>query len=415
MDDGSSGSWILISIILLVLIRLVNNLLKAGFFGLGSIAVIALAQKSVDSKSAIGNYLNNPIKLSISTQILDKLSLFALLLLGLELTPVPKPLHWVLAVAYLLIFDLFLPNVLSSFHAEVLLIRLFPMLRPLYALFYPLTIPLAKLSTFQKNRENDEDEDEDPEDIRAFIRAGTNEGIIGEKDHSMLHNLLNFNDTIVREIMTPRTDMVCADIATPKEDILELFKETKHSRLPIYRGDFDHIEGVLRFKDFVGLVNSVENLEDHLLQPLFVPEGRHISDLMTEMLKNRLQMAVVIDEYGGTSGLVTLEDLVEEIVGDIHEEHEEAEASDFVKLEDGSYLIHGRVLLEDFCEFFHIEIAEEDVDTVGGYIFFREGRILEEGSETQIGPVKVRVEKADERRIYQIRALVSGDVTTPTP
>jgi len=415
LDDGSGGGWIVISICVLVLIRFVNNLLKAGFFGLGSISVIALAQKSVDSKSAIGNYLNNPIKLSISAQIVDKLSLFVLLLLGLRLAPDPTLVHWVGAVIYLLLFDLFLPNVLAAFHAENLLIRLFPPLRPIYALFYPLTLPLAKLSNFQKARENGEDDDEDPEDIRAFIRAGTDEGIIEEKDHSMLHNLLNFNDTIVREIMTPRTDMICADIATPKDDILELFKETKHSRIPIYRGDFDHIEGVLRFKDFVGMVSSSEDFEDHLLQPLFVPEGRHIRDLMTEMLKNRLQMAVVIDEYGGTSGLVTLEDLVEEIVGDIHEEHEDAEPSDFVKLEDGSYLIHGRVLLEDFCEFFRIDISDEDVDTVGGYIFFREGRILEEGSETQIGPIKVRVEKADERRIYQIRAIVSDDVTSPTP
>lgn len=410
MDDGSSSTLMLLIMGILILIRAINNLVKAGFFGMGSIAVIALAQRAQDTDSSISNYLNNPMKLSISAQIVDKLSLFALIWIGLSLEPQPTLVHWGSFFAYLLIFDFVLPHVLAAFYAEGLLVKLFPVLRPIYALFYFMTFPLAMLVASQKQKELDEDEEEDSEDIRAFIRAGTDEGIIEEKEHSMLENLLSFNDTIVREIMTPRTDMVCADLDTPKEEILELFKRTKHSRLPLFQGDFDHIEGVLRFKDFVGLVSTEEPIEEHLLQPLFVPEGRHISDLLKDMLKNRLHMAVVIDEYGGTAGLITLEDMVEEIIGDIHEEHEEVTPADFTPQDNGDFLVDGRVLIEDFSEFFKMEIEEEDVDTVGGYIFNREGHIPEQGSETEIGQLKVRIERADARRIYQIRVLEGADL-----
>lgn len=413
MDDGSSNTWMLLIIGLIALVRLLNNLVKAGYFGMGSIAVIALAQKSRDSKNPLSNYLDNPMKLSISAQFLDKLGLFALVWCGWEWVHAPLVGHWFMFFGYLLVFDFMVPHVLAVFHSEAMVVRLFPLVRPFYTIFYPITLPFAMMAASQKQKEIEEDEEEDPEDIQAFIRAGTDEGIIEEKEHSMLKNLLVFNDTIVREIMTPRTDMVCLDVDMPKDEILEVFKRTKHSRLPVYRGDFDHVEGVLRFKDFVGLVNTQEHLEDHLLQPLFVPEGMNISDLMTDMLKNRLQMAVVIDEYGGTSGLVTLEDLVEEIVGDIHEEHEHAETSDIVPQDNGDVLVDGRVLLDDFAEFFKIDITAEDVDTIAGFIFNREGRILEQGSETEIGDKRIRIEHSDERRIYQIRVLAASKMKAP--
>lgn len=413
MDDGSSNGLWLLFILILVLIRTLNNLAKAGYFGMGSIAVIALAQKTQDAKSHLSNYLGNPMKLSISVQFLDKVTLFALVWCGLVFVQQPKTVHWLGFLGYLLLFDFLLPHVLAMFNAEVLLVRVFPLLRPLYTLFYPLTLPLTLLAASQKQKDTEEYEDEGPEDIQAFIRAGTDEGIIEEREHPMLKNLLVFNDTLVREIMTPRTEMVCADVDQSKEQILELFKRTKHSRLPVYKGDFDHIEGVLRFKDFVSIVNTKERVEDHLLQPLFVPEGRNISDLMADMLKNRLQMAVVIDEYGGTSGLITLEDLVEEIVGDILEEHEHPEENEIEPQENGDVLVDGRVLLEEFAEFFRVSIAADDVDTLGGYIFNREGRILEQGTETDLAGMRIRIEQSDDRRIYKIRVLAHQEETTP--
>ncbi len=233
--------------------------------------------------------------------------------------------------------------------------------------------------------------------------AGAEEGIIEEKEQPLIHNLLNFNDTVVREVMTPRTDMECLEITMSNEEINEVFRRTKYSRLPVYRGDIDRIEGVLRFKDFIEISNEGKSIEKSLTRVMFIPENKNISDLLEEMLTHRTQMVIVIDEYGGTAGLTTLEDLIEEIVGEIHDEHEEPDSDEIIELKNGSFLVDGKVLLEDFCEMFSIDVEVSDVDTIGGFIFNHEGRIPKEGSHCEIGGWSVEIARADDRRIYQVK------------
>ncbi len=171
----------------------------------------------------------------------------------------------------------------------------------------------------------------------------------------------------------------------------------------------DHIVGILRFKDLPELMNEDRDIKEGITNVLFVPEHKNISDQLQEMLKHRLQMAVVIDEFGGTAGLVTLEDLIEEIVGEIHDEHEAPESDLIVDMENGSFLVDGKVLLEEFCRLFSITVDNEDVDTVGGFIFNHEGHIPKEGDTCHIGELKVQIAKADERRIYKIMVTPEKD------
>jgi len=392
------------------LYRLVNSLFRAGYFQLGQIYRLSLAEKAGEN-SGLYDYLNDPLKLNLCAQLFDKLSLLGLIAaLYLQVTGGSWG-HLLAFFAYLALFDLLLPTAIATYIPEWLVTRLFPLVRVPYAMGLPFALLMCRM--VERRRANEQSAvDEDPEDVRAFLRAGTEEGIIEEKEKPLLHNLLNFNDTVVREVMTPRTDMVCVDHSLSIAEILDVFKTTKFSRLPIYNQNIDMIEGLLRYKDVIDLQGGDQDITPQIKQILFVPEQKNISDLLQEMLKKRLQMAVVIDEFGGTAGLITLEDLIEEIVGEIHDEHETPESDEIIPLQNGAYLVDGKVLLDDFAEMFSLDINEEDVDTIGGYIFNHKGHIPKVGETCDIGGRTVEVTKADERRVYQV-LVIPGAVGEP--
>lgn len=402
MDDvPNSGLWIAIVCVTL-LYRLLNNLLKAGYMALGRISLLSLAERAKDTHSRLQAYLEVPGRLSFALQLFDKVTLFILVWGLVTLHPAASWVHYLILALYLLFLDFLLPAWLGALKPEDMVLRLFPLLRWPFFLLTPISLIFGHMARFDRLRDNGA-EDEAPEDIKAFLRAGTEEGIIEEKETGLLHNLIAFNDTVVREVMTPRTDMECVEITQPVTEIEETFKTTKFSRLPVYRGDIDHIEGILRLKDLDELTKGHRPIENLLTEALFVPENKSISDQLQEMLKRRLQMAVVIDEFGGTAGLVTLEDLIEEIVGEIHDEHETPESDEVIAMDDGAYLVDGKVLLEDFCELFNVDLDDDDVDTIGGYIFNHEGQIPVTGDTFTYGALAVEIIKSDGRRIYQIR------------
>lgn len=398
MDDPFPSSLIIAAMVVLAIGRLLNNTLKAAYFSMSSIAVFALAEKVRAGDERLAAFLTEPSRMSICTQLFDKISL---LLMGVCLYVLHPDMTWVLAGAalvYLLVFDLALPNRLGPVSPENLVTKLFTLFRWPYTVLQPFTFVMTNGN---KRRWDDEDE-EDPEEVSAFLKAGAEEGIIEEKEELLLRNLLTFNDTIVREIMVPRTEMVCVEIGTTRTDFYDIFRRTKHSRLPVYKDDIDHIVGVLRLKDITGAEDTA-SINDILTDALFVPEKRLISDLLQDMLKRRLQMAIVIDEYGGTAGLITLEDLIEEIVGEIHEEHEPPEGEEITPLGDGLYEVDARMLLEDFCTFFNLpDVDEDDVDTVGGFIFNQEGRIPHVGHVVELNHLRIKILEADERRIFKL-------------
>lgn len=399
--DSVSPNLLIALLVLMVIFRLLNNLLKAGYFGLGQISIMSLAERSSAEQGALKSYLDDPIKLNIASQLFDKISL----LIAAALLLLVTPLSWTLVfsvLGYLILFDLLIPVTVAAYYPEPMVIKLFPILRPVYLLETPLVLLMARIAEHGRVTMEDEDEEEDPEDVKAFLRAGTEEGIIEEDEQDLLRKVLDFNDTVVREVMTPRTDMKCIEMETPMDQIRETFKETKYSRLPVYRDDLDHIEGFLRIKDFMEALDNKQDIKTYIKPMVFVPETKPISDLLQELMSRRTQMGVVLDEFGGTAGLITLEDLIEEIVGEIHDEHEEPTEDEITKQEDGSYLVDGRVLLEDFSETFKVDVESDDIDTIGGFIFNKEGHIPKEGATCRVGELEVEIAKADNRRIYKI-------------
>jgi putative hemolysin len=242
------------------------------------------------------------------------------------------------------------------------------------------------------------------EEVEAFIDVGTREGILEPEDRDLVWGVVDFGDTRVRSVMTPRVDIVAARVDEPLESLAERFVASSFSRLPLYRESIDQIVGVLHIRDLLaGLRRTPRPTAAELAQrPLLVPETKPLADLLKELKARRQQMAIVINEFGGTEGLVTVEDLIEEIVGEIEDEHDEGEPENRV-LDDGSLLLDGRAAIATLDEFFGWRPDSETSETVGGLVSGLLGYVPRAGETLVHEGLRFDVERADERRILGLR------------
>lgn len=244
------------------------------------------------------------------------------------------------------------------------------------------------------------------EEIQILIDEGEQEGVINEDEHAMIDAVLDLDDTRVREIQVPRTEMVAFEKGTPLEDVLSTIIEAGHSRIPVYDGDIDHVIGILYAKDLLkswGTDPGEVDLEGMVRKAYFIPESKSVSDLLKEFKKRRVHMAVAVDEYGGTSGLVTIEDILEEIVGDIQDEYDVEEEITFMEVEDGEFIFDARSNVDDVEEHLGISIEKGDYDTLGGFISHLLGHVPRKGEKCRYASLVMTVEEADARRVSRIR------------
>jgi CBS domain containing-hemolysin-like protein len=243
------------------------------------------------------------------------------------------------------------------------------------------------------------------EEIRNIIKTGEREGVIEEDEREMLQRTLRFNRTIVKEVMTPRLDMTAVPKSASVEEAIETCVQSGHERLPVYDGELDNVIGVVHINDLVrdgnyGDTDAIE-LGDVIEPTLHVPESKNVDELLTEMREQRLNMVIVIDEFGTTEGLVTMEDLVEEIVGEILEGGEE-EPIEFV--DDDTVVVRGEVNIDEVNESMEIELPEgEEFETIAGFIFNRAGRLVEQGEVIEYEGLEIRVERVENTRIMKAR------------
>jgi len=242
------------------------------------------------------------------------------------------------------------------------------------------------------------------EEIQEIITAGEEEGLINPEENAMIKSILHLRDTVVREIMVPRTDMACIDAAGTIHDARVKIIASGHSRLPVYDGTLDNIIGLAYAKDLLkywGMDNASVDLRKILRSPYYIPETKNLEELLQEFKRKRVHMAIVMDEYGGTSGLVTIEDLLEEIVGDIQDEYD-LEEEWLLQQPDGSIIVDARLPVEQLTEHLGIEVEREMFDTVGGLIIHLTGRIPRAGEEIDTHDIHLTVLDADERKISRV-------------
>src|SRR6059058_4453941 len=248
------------------------------------------------------------------------------------------------------------------------------------------------------------------EELITALHVSEEAGVIEEQEHQMIHGIIEIGDKTVREIMIPRTDIIAVDKEAGLRDIVKLFKQHRHTRMPVYEENIDHVLGLIHTKDlllFYTLSSSRKFDMDKVLRPIeFTPEQKKVDELLNEMRTKKVHMMIVVDEYGGTAGLVTLEDLLEEIVGEIRDEYDTAEQDQLQIINDHEVRVDAGFPLEELNERLRLGIEESgDYDSVGGYVHAMLGKIAEEGDSFQSGRARWVVEKVKGRRIETVRLI----------
>jgi magnesium and cobalt exporter, CNNM family len=288
---------------------------------------------------------------------------------------------------------------------EKIVTRLLPIVTAASWLLLPLAIPVRKI--FEAREKVEGTAPAPPateEEVQAYIDVGREEGILEKDEEKLLLSIVDFGDTRVREVMTPRTDIVWVDAAASFPVLADLFAQTKYSRIPVARGTIDRVVGIVHVKDTLASIRTGESpaIASLAREAYFVPETKKVSELLREFQRRHLWMAIVVDEYGGVSGLVTVEDLLEEIVGEISDEHED-EREAVTKAGENAWSVSGKQNVTTISELFGRGPEEEEFTTVGGYLVARLGHIPRNGETYREHDLLFTVEDADRRRVHRVR------------
>ena len=308
-----------------------------------------------------------------------------------------------------LIFGEVTPKTMASLKAEKISLSYAKIIYAIMIAFTPLIFILDFLSGgILRLLGVDPDKRDDSvteEDLRTIVEAGHEDGVLEPEEHKMINNVFDFGDHQAKDIMVPRVDMCFLKLDATYEDFTELYKEEKFTRIPVYEETRDNVIGIINVKDLI-LFNPEEqefHVSDYLRKAYYTYEFKNTSELMMEMRKNSISIAIVLDEYGATAGLVTLEDLLEEIVGDIRDEYDEAEAEEVLQLGENEYLVEGACKLDDLNDKIGLGIESEDYDSIGGIVIEALQHLPEEGEEvTTENGTRLIVEKIDKNRIEKV-------------
>jgi len=290
----------------------------------------------------------------------------------------------------------------------------------LIPLLVPLDLLMRRWPSWTEGNGDERTESELKEEVQAFVSMGEQEGILEKEEGELVRNVVDFGDTIVREIMTPRTEMIAVDRTARLAEVRKVFVQAKHSRIPVQDESMDRIIGVLYLKDLLPIWREEKDrsLEDLVRPGMFVPDTKKIADLLREMQRDQVPFAVVVDEYGGTAGLVTVEDIVEELVGEIQDEHEE-NREDLVEEGPGVWLVSGSLDLERAAELVGLQHEGADVETIGGLVTSLLGRVPDAGETVLTDGIYMDIVEADGRRVLKLRlrrqaATVAGPAGSNT-
>ena len=297
-------------------------------------------------------------------------------------------------------FAKLLPEVVAVWTIKLILLVHY-LLAPLIKGLIFITNPLVKLLGGNIKRDVLFDKDEE---IRFLVSEGVREGVLGKDQKEMIHGVLEFGDKVVRDIMIPRIDMECVDITLEKEKFIDLVVETGHSRVPVYQGNLDNIIGIIHVKDLLNAwrCNELIVIQDLIRPAYFIPETQKVNNLLRQMQKGRLHIAMVVDEYGVPSGLITMEDLVEQIVGDILDEYD-IEDLGVEPMGDGSVQIDGKMNIYEVNEKLKINLPSEDFNTVSGFVVDLLGRVPRKDEEIKYKDLKFTIVETNRRRIITLK------------
>ncbi len=413
-SDPSLHPWLLAAVLVVLIYRVAMAGLLEGFHALPSLQRRRMLEEESLQHPRLAALLGRPHAFGLGVLLWNQFLLVLLLGLVWPLRYTLPGGAWTtvgLTLVYIWAMDMALPTLMTAARPADWMERFFPFYAPVSGLMGVLVEPLARFVE-RKREAHDrarEDEDEDPsgDAVTALLEEGEAEGILEEEDRELIRNVVGFGDTVVREVMTPRTLLHGIDAAATYDEISLAFRENRHSRMPVFQGTADHIIGILLLKDFLQVQSGDQlDLAQLAKEPIFVPESKPIPELLRELQRVRMQMAIVVDEFGSVSGVVTLEDLLEEVFGEIREEHEDDGLAE--QVQDGALLLPGNFHVEDLQARLERGWDHEGYDTVAGLVMARLGRVPSPGDEILVEGARISVVRMEGARVLQVRVDPEG-------
>lgn len=412
---------ILLGLLILLSLDLFTIAFRSALLNASLARLLALRDEMEARVNRVVSLLHAPQDWQAASKLLQLLTRFlgASLLLALffpkDLTfPSMLMMLGILILAAVVVFWLECAlEVVIAHHPETWAMRLAPYVRPLTLVLSPLLVlPLA--FGRRKGEAQEPVSTVTEEELKSMVDAGHEGGVLEGDERKMIYSIFELGDTLVREIMLPRIYINALDVSTPLQEAVDALIKSGHSRMPVYQESVDNILGLLYAKDLLKVWRMGDQLASlrSLLRPAtFVPEAKKVDELLEEMQEGHVHMAMVVDEYGGIAGLVTLEDIFEEIVGEIKDEYDQSEEAPYIQVGEGEYVFQGKVDLRDFNEVMDSQLPTEETETLGGFIYEQVGRVPTSGETLQVGDINLTIEQVTGRRIRKVRAKKQPRVT----
>ncbi|MGO4889675.1 hemolysin family protein [Anaerobacillus sp. MEB173] len=313
-----------------------------------------------------------------------------------------------------LIFGEILPKSLAKQYAEKYLLAISTSLMTVMKVFFPITwlFVQLKVGVNKVTGSKHEEPSVTDEDVKALVEIGEEEGTFLTQEKELLHNAIEFDDILVKDILTPRPDVIAVSSTATIDDIKDIFIQEKYSRLPVYEGSIDNVVGVIYNRDFFAKYVQDSNFEvnEIIRKPHFVIGSLKISKLLKDLQKNKVHLAIVLDEYGGTEGIISIEDIIEEIVGEIWDEHDESEV--FIQeLSERKTRFDGKISVEEFCQFINVDLSESSSNTLGGWITELFGYLPKKGETITYENLLIKIEEVRNRRIQKVIIELDEETT----
>ncbi len=410
-------TWRLLALLVLLGVSGFFSGSETALLSLDKLRVRFLQQKERPNADKLAHLLDNPDRLLSGILVGNNLVNIAasVIATGLFVSYFGDQGEWLtilILTPVLLIFSEICPKTYAAQYPEKMSFLVLKPIRLIILILTPIILVVSSISNLLTSflRKKDAESLSVSEDeIKAMIEMGEESGVVAAEQRQMLHGIFDLSETRVRDIMIPRTEVTGIDLAASFQDVLSIARQTRHSRFPVFSESLDSIVGVIHSKDILDYVGQSEHfdLKELSRKPYYVPESKRIGVLLQSFRKKREHLAIVVDEYGGMEGIVTLEDVVEEIVGEIHDEYD-IEELDFRELGAGHYLIDAAMPLREVNRRFDLNLPEEHVTTLAGHLLQIMGRIPVEGDSCEEGNLLFRVRQMEDRRIEEVELVISA-------
>ena len=308
----------------------------------------------------------------------------------------------------ILVFGEISPKTISTLYSEAISLKyakiIYPFMTVMTPLIYVVHILSSNFLRFIHVNPNRKQDSITEDELRTIVDVSHEEGVIESEERKMINNVFDFGDSVARDIMIPRIDMTLVDVNATYEELIDIFREEMYTRIPVYEDTNDNVIGIINMKDLLLNDNSTGfHIRNFLREPLYTYEYKKTAELMIEMRQTCNNVVIVLDEYGATAGMITLEDLLEEIVGEIRDEYDEDEENEFVEVAPFEYLVEGSMKLDDLNDRLGLELESDDYDSIAGLIIGLLDRLPEQGEEVVYSDIRLVVESLDKNRVDKVR------------